>query len=112
MRFIGYDADGNPIPHIDQETKDQIKAKTVIVQFAAEVPLANDDKGRLDYQLVGSGTGLVFEDGKVIKVTWSKADRDSRTKFYSEDGKEMLYNRGKFWISIVPDRNVDQVIYN
>jgi len=113
LKFTGYDSSGNPIPHKDQEETDkQIEVKNLIVQFAVENSIAGDDKGRLDYQLIGSGKALVFIDGKVVDATWSKADRDDRTLFYDTDGNEIEFNRGKFWISIVPDRNVDQVVYN
>lgn len=111
LRFTGYDVSDQPISHMDRETQQQLKFKNVVVQFAPEVAIYGDDKGRNDYELVGSGDGLIFEDGKVIKATWSKASRDERTKFYDLNGKEIEYNRGEIWISIVPDRNIDQVIY-
>lgn len=110
-RWLGYDASDQPILHIDRETKEQITVKNVIVQFAVETSIVGDEKNRLTYDLVGSGTGLVFLDGKVIKVTWTKEERDSRTKFYDLNGNEIEFNRGKFWIAIVPDRNQNQVIY-
>ncbi len=111
LRFMGYDEAGQPVPHKDQESGKQIVAKNVIVQFAKESSIAGDDKSRLDYELIGSGEGLVFKDGKVYKVTWSKEDRDIRTRFYTLDGEEVKFNRGKFWISIVPDRNTEEVTY-
>jgi len=111
LRFNGYDSADAPIPTKDQETQEQVNVKTVIVQFAQETAIAGDDKSRLKYELVGSGTGLVFMDGTVTEVTWSKAGRDERTMFYTQDGEEMEFNRGKIWICIVPDRNVSQVLY-
>jgi len=112
LKFTGYDSADNPIPHKDQETGQQVEVNNLIVQFAAETSIAGDDKGRLDYQLVGSGKALVFIDGKVVDATWSKASRDERTLFYDTNGQEIEFNRGKFWIAIVPDRNVEQVVYN
>jgi len=111
LRFMGYNAQGDPISHMDNESKKQLSAKNVIVQFTAESSIKGDEKNRLDYQLIGSGKGLVFEDGKVIQATWSKELRDSRTKFYDLDGQEIMFNRGNFWVSIVPDRNFEQVKY-
>ena len=111
LRFTGYDSSLVPIPHKDRESGKQIWAKNVIVQFAVETKVNGDEKGRLIYDLIGSGDGLVFIDGKVNKVTWSKALRDGRTKFYNGSGEEFKFNRGMVWISIVPDRNVDQVVY-
>lgn len=112
LKFTGYDASDNPIPHKDQETGQQIEVKNLIVQYATELSIAGDEKGRLDYQLVGSGKATVFIDGKVVDATWSKASRDERTLFYDTNGQEIEFNRGKFWIAIVPDRNVEQVVYN
>lgn len=112
LKSTGYDSVGNPIPHKDQETGEQIEVKNLIVQFVSEISIAGDDKGRLDYQLVGSGQALVFVDGKVVEATWSKSSMDERTLFYDTNGNEIEFNRGKFWIAIVPDRNVEQVVYN
>ena len=112
LKSTGYDSAGNPIPHKDQETGEQVEVKNLIVQYVTELSIAGDDKGRLDYQLVGSGKAVVFIDGRSIDATWSKASRDERTIFYDTNGQEIEFNRGKFWIAIVPDRNVEQVVYN
>lgn len=111
LRFTGFDKNDQPIPTMDEVDNTQVEVKNVIVQFAPEVPLLNDEKNRLSYEVIGSGKALVFIDGKVIEATWSKADRDSRTMFYDTNGKEIEYNRGKFWISIVNEANVNQVTY-
>jgi hypothetical protein len=111
LRYTGYDEQGDPIPHLDAETNEQIEVKNLIVQFVTEEPIVGDDSNRLEYTLVGSGEGRVFVDGQVREVTWTKEARDERTMFYDQDGNEIEFNRGKFWIAIVPDRNVDQVTY-
>ncbi|MBI4091471.1 DUF3048 C-terminal domain-containing protein, partial [candidate division WWE3 bacterium] len=98
-------------PHKDLETGVQLSAKNVIVQFAEETAV-NDEKNHLLYANVGSGEALVFLDGIVTESTWSKADRRARTKFYDTDGKEIKFNRGVTWISVVPTRNEDQVTYS
>ncbi|OGC45152.1 hypothetical protein A2V49_02435 [candidate division WWE3 bacterium RBG_19FT_COMBO_34_6] len=113
LRFLGYDVNGEPIAHFDNEQKDkQIEVKNLIIQFAAESTIDGDEKNRLIYELIGSGNALVFLDGKVIEATWTKADMDGRTLFYDKNGIEIEFNRGKVWICIVPDRNVEQVVYN
>ena len=107
FRFMGYDSVGKSVPHIDETTNQQLKVKNLIVQFATETKIAGDDKNRLDYEFVGSGKGYVFIDGRAIEVTWSKAERDARTKYYDMNGSEIRFNRGKFWVSVLPDRNPD-----
>jgi hypothetical protein len=111
MRFLGYDENDRPIPHKDNETDKQIEVKNVIVQFATETSVVGDEKGRLEYELEGSGSAYIFEDGKIIQATWSKSSREGRTLFYDTSGNEIEFNRGNFWISIVPDRNTEQVVY-
>lgn len=111
LRSSGFDANDQPIPLYDRESKEQVKVDNLIVQFATESSITGDEKNRLEYNLEGSGEALIFIDGKVVNATWSKASRDDRTLFYDLNGKEMEFNRGKFWIAIVPDRNVDQVVY-
>ena len=110
-RYMGYDSAGVPIPHVDDVTKEQITVKNLIVQFATEKSVVGDEKGRLDYTLEGTNSALVFLDGKVIPATWTKEGREKRTMFYDMNGEEIKFNRGKLWIAIVPDRNVDQVKY-
>jgi hypothetical protein len=111
LRFTGYYSDGSPVPTIDENSGDQVSVKNVVVQFADEVPVEGDEKNRLSYQLIGSGSGLVFTDGDVVEATWSKADREARTLFYDMNGEEITFNRGSFWVSVVPSRNVSQVNY-
>jgi len=91
LRSMGYDSDGNPIPHKDDDTKEQITVKNLIIQFSTESNIVGDEKGRLEYELIGSNDGLVFLDGKVIPVTWNKEDRDRRTKFYDLNGEEVRF---------------------
>ncbi|MEZ6255862.1 MAG: DUF3048 domain-containing protein [Patescibacteria group bacterium] len=111
LRFTGYDLNGDPVTHVDELTNTQVEVKNVIVQFADEEAILGDDKNRLDYTLIGSGSGIVFMDGSAFNVTWLKEDLDSRTRYYDENGEEVMFNRGKIWVSIVPSRNTAQVVY-
>ncbi|MFA5776791.1 MAG: DUF3048 domain-containing protein [Patescibacteria group bacterium] len=112
LRFMGFDSAGNEVPHVDELTGKQISVKNLIVQFATENRIVGDEKNRLDYVLVGSGKGYVFLDGKVIEVTWSKAGRDERTKYYDANGVELKFNKGKFWVAILPDRNPENLKFS
>lgn len=88
-------------PHMDFETKEQLTAKDVVVLFADETGPV-DEHGHLLYDDIGSGTGLLFQDGKNIKVTWQKANRNARTKFFDSTGKEISFDRGQIWIEMLP----------
>jgi hypothetical protein len=95
----------------DRETFKDVDVKNVIVMFADEFPIPNDDKNRLDYKLIGEGQAIFFRDGKVERGIWKKSDLNSRTLYYNQSGEEIKFNRGRFWVSIVPTRNIDLVVY-
>jgi hypothetical protein len=91
-------------PAIDLNYDDQLSAKNVIVQFVAESgPL--DEHKHMDYGVTGTGKGLLFQNGEVVKITWSKATPAARTKFMDEKGKEISFVRGQIWIELVPAGN-------
>lgn len=92
--------------HIDKNSGEQLEVKDLVIIFAQELP-ANDgyDGGHILYKLTGSGNGLVFHDGKTIKVTWNKKDEESRMKFFDTTGKELLLVRGQVWVEILPIGN-------
>lgn len=95
---------------LDRVSKKEIEVSNLIVMFADEVPIPNDDKNRLDYKLIGEGSGFIFRDGTVDEVIWKKESIEKRTKFYLVNGEEVEFNRGKIWVSVVPSRNTNQVI--
>ncbi len=111
LRFSGYDENDQLTALIDPESNKQVAVKNVIVQYVVENSISGDDKNRLDYQFIGSGQAVVFRDGQALKATWRKESRDGRTKYFDSNGQEILFNRGKIWVSIVPDRNMSQVEY-
>ncbi len=100
-----YKRSNGGVPHTDLETKQQLTAKTVIVQFAKETGPV-DEHAHLLYNNIGTGDGLLFADGKAVKITWKKADRSSRTRFYDASGKEVSINRGQIWIELLPTGTV------
>lgn len=92
-------------PHIDLNNNQQLSPKVVIVQFMRESH-ANDgyeNNVHLLYQNKGTGKALIFQDGKAIDGTWSKADRLVREKFLDKTGKEIVFSRGQIWIETVPE---------
>jgi len=96
-----YKKNNGGAPHKDLETDEQLTAKAVVIQFAKEIGPV-DDHMHLLYNTIGTGTGLLFEDGKAEKITWEKEDRTSRTKFISASGKEIQFTRGQLWIHMLP----------
>ncbi len=87
--------------HIDQETNTQVYAKNLVIQEVVLTP-SYDDKGRIILTTIGEGKATIFIDGKITTGTWKKLSRTGRTKYYDSEGNEVLFNRGRTWISAVP----------
>lgn len=90
------------VDHIDRNTKKQLTAKNVVVLSMSEGN-ANDGypgNAHLLYGTKGSGSALIFMDGKQTKGTWKKASRTGRTTLVDSSGKEIKLNRGKIWFEI------------
>ncbi len=89
-------------PFMDALDNTQVYTKTLIVQ---KVPYKQtyDEKDRSIQEVSGQGQAYVFEDGKQIQATWKKTSITDRTRFYDSNGNEIQFNRGKIWISVIPD---------
>ncbi len=101
-----YDADKqiylrtvNDEPYIDEVTEEQLYADSIIVQRAKTKVI--DSYGRLAIDLVGSGSGYYLYDGKVIPITWKKQSERAKTRYYTIDGDELVFKRGKIWVQLV-----------
>lgn len=94
------------VAHHDKNTDKQLEAKNIVIVFANESP-ANDGYpgGHILYKLTGSGDGIIFQDGNVIKMTWNKKTEESRMRFFDGTGKEIQFVRGQIWVEILPIGN-------
>lgn len=91
-------------PHLDRDTNKQIAAKNVVVLYMRELN-ANDgyeNNVHLLYKNKGMGKAVVFKDGKQIVGTWKKASRTARTMLMDSTGKEIQFNRGLIWFTVLP----------
>lgn len=92
-------------PHIDFNTQKQISTKNVVVEYVKETR-SIDEHGHLLYDVIGSGTGYLFENGNKTDITWTKKNRTSRTVFKDSAGKEVKFVPGQIWIEILPTSSV------
>lgn len=88
-------------PHADQDGT-VITADTIVVQQVESRVL--DEVGRLDITTVGEGGAHVFTKGRLVTGTWVKNSRESKTRFYDMDGKEIPFTPGTIWIEVVNGR--------
>lgn len=91
-------------PHVDLLDNKQLAVKNVIVIKTKETGPVDDLKHML-YETIGKGDALLFRDGQVEEVRWSKPSRTDRTIFTDKTGKEVKLTRGKIWISIIDISN-------
>lgn len=92
------------LAHVDRNNDKNLTTKSILIQFTKELGPLDDHKHML-YEVVGTGKGILFQDGTATEITWSKKDRESRTEFKDAKGKKISFNRGRLWIEILPSDN-------
>ncbi|MCR5543795.1 MAG: DUF3048 domain-containing protein [Eubacterium sp.] len=117
---------------IDEVTGNQIAFENVIYEFAPHLVLSDEVASKF-IDDVGEGAGLYATNGKIIPIKWKKdakaklaygeeifgqdTVRDKPcsdygvTKFYTEDGKELKLNPGKTYITLFPDSDKGDIVY-
>lgn len=91
----------NGEPHVDEVSKEQLKAYSIIVQRADTQTL--DNEGRLAVDLVGKGNGYYFHNGMMQEIKWEKKSDAARTEYMTETGEELIFIPGALWIQIIPN---------
>ena len=51
--------------------------------------------------MIGSGKGYYVNIGMYIPMTWKKSSTYEQTKYYYEDGTELILNPGITWIQVI-----------
>lgn len=87
--------------HMDNETKQQLSPKVVI---ALAMPYSLMDDGyHSQYQTIGSGKILVFQDGTVTAGNWAKESSKDQLTFKDDTGKDLQLDPGQTWLTAVDD---------
>lgn len=95
-------------PHTDLITGKQYTAKNIIVYKIKSI--AVDSYGRQNLENIGSGEGYYVSNGYAVPITWSKANRSSKTVYKYSDGSEIKVNDGNTWIQIQPQNKLLDII--
>ncbi len=108
-------------PHIDEINDEQLAVTNVIIKYVSGYKL--DDHGYMNFDVFGTGEGLLFTNGKCVDLVWSRIypvdenmDYNSnlyvQTRFYdASTGDEVILNKGKTWICLVWDEYKDYTKY-
>ena len=86
--------------HQDAEDGQILSFKDVILQEVSFNQL--DKNGYMTYNVVGSGNGYYISNGVAIPITWTKGSETGFTHYYDAGGAELMINRGKIYIGLVP----------
>lgn len=97
-----YEYGAPQVDELAEEDDNVLNFKNIIVQVSS-YECINPSNDLQELTQVGKGKGYYFTDGKGIPITWKKSSANSRTKFFTEDGEELLLNPGKTWVSIIGD---------
>ena len=94
---------GSDEPHTDADGQ-QLAFKNILVQYTKQEVL--DDKGYLVIQCHDdTRDGWFFTNGKGIHVNWKKGSDYEATKYYDDNGNEIVLNTGKTMICIVNEKD-------
>ncbi|MBQ3404152.1 MAG: DUF3048 domain-containing protein [Oscillospiraceae bacterium] len=97
-----YYASQNGKDFIDGLDNSRVTVTNIVVIKAATSNIPNDDKGRIDIKLTGTGDGYFICGGKAVPITWSRGDRGDQFTYKLADGSDLVLGVGKTYISIIP----------
>ena len=95
-----YDRSEGGAPHMDRESG-QISPRVVIVMTIPERTVLEDGY-REQIDTIGSGKAVIFQDGTVQEVTWTKTSKAAQIVFTDAAGKDVPLARGQTWLTSVP----------
>ncbi len=87
--------------HLDRE-QGAITPRVVITLYVDEETVMEDGY-REKIDVIGSGTGYIFQNGTVTQITWKKSSRDGQISFTNGDGESVALARGQTWIAAIPN---------
>jgi hypothetical protein len=95
-----------PSNDVDTLNNQPVTTTNVIIQIVsykfgayAESPGGTGD---VESQTVGSGSGYVLRNGRVIKVTWHRAGLADPTTFTDSRGRPVTLQPGRTWVELLP----------
>lgn len=92
-----YFKEHNNAKHMDGVTGTQLNFTNVIVLETSVTMAENGVHRVVEWH---GGNGYYVSNGMVQKITWSKADEQSKLLFFDEAGNPLVINRGKTYIGV------------
>lgn len=86
------------IKHVDANNNKQISPANIIVLRANTSALEGET---LNIDIIGSGKGYLFRNGKYVAINWNKESASSQISFTDENDEEVKLTAGQIWVEIV-----------
>ncbi|MBQ3135250.1 MAG: DUF3048 domain-containing protein [Oscillospiraceae bacterium] len=107
-----YDAERNAYlvsqhgaPYVDGNTNEQVAVTNVLVIQTHINVIPGDKEGRLNVDLVGSGSGWFACGGKAVPITWAKDSASAPLTYFTADGQPLTLGVGSSYINIIDTDN-------
>lgn len=97
----------NSSPALNKEDDTQLSVSNIVIQVTT-IKLQKDGI-HLDIPLTGQGFGYVISNGKMAKMSWSKASVDSQTILKDESGNIIPLTPGNTWWHLVDKSSTLQI---
>ena len=95
-KYTGYQHGGD---YIDGATNEAVAFSNILI-LQAEMR-TYDSYGRMEAEIIGSGTGWFCTGGKWVAINWSRADLNSPYSYTTQDGTSITFTPGKTFCAIV-----------
>ena len=90
------------VPFVDRATGTQIAARNIVVLTTRVALIPNDPVGRVSVAAVGSGNATLFQNGRVVKGTWTKTSINDPLVLARASGAPFRLVPGQTWIEVIP----------
>lgn len=97
----GYKLSQYGAEYVDGNTGEALVFRNVLVLQAHRWIMSNGIHVQMD--TVGSGSGWYLRDGKIIPITWSRADVDEPFTYTDASGNTVSFGAGKTYVAIIPE---------
>ena len=95
-KYTGYQHGGD---YIDGATNEAVAFSNILI-LQAEMR-TYDSYGRMEAEIIGSGSGWFCTGGKWVAINWSRADLNSPYTYTTQDGTPITFTPGKTYCAIV-----------
>lgn len=94
---------GEPDGQVDAGTGRRVAPSNVVIMLVEFAPLrdGHPEKGRLEADVIGSGSAWIATGGRTIEGRWRKASTIGSTRFFDTNGRPVALNPGQTFVQVL-----------